>query len=81
MDLKTQLLNFYKNNPSFHLSVDMQHHEFRTRNGGHYSPGSIDRVIRILYQEGRLEKDDTGKWVKYRYKKSEYEKLHDKMSI
>lgn len=74
--LKTQLLNFFKEHDTFHLGVALQHLQFKTKRGGYYSPANIDRTVRLLFEEGRLEKRIVNGLVEFKYKPSKYEELH-----
>ena len=81
MTLRTHLIQFFKDNDSWFLGVDMQRREFKTSRGGYFTAESIVREIRRLVVEGRLVKNKAGRLVEFRYKPSKYEDLHTKMRL
>ena len=56
---------------------DLEKMEFPHPNGGTYKPSTVSRQMRILTEDGRMEKDINQRGhVVYKYKSSVYESFH-----
>jgi len=77
MTLKVQLINLFKN-ADYIMGIEITRMEFTTRKGGLFSPETIARGLRLLAEEGRLDKDMDLGTIRYRYHQSDYEKIHKK---
>lgn len=77
--LKSRILAYFRANAGKRiLSVEIERLTFNnTKHVG--STGA--RAVRMLYEEGKLKRERTGKLTAYWYELNEYEKHHQQMQL
>lgn len=79
MTLRSQLIDFLKQEHGEIHSGQLERAEFKRRQGGIFKPASISRQARLLAEEGIIQKRYEKGSVIYWYEQSNYEKMDSAM--
>ena len=79
MKLKAQLINHLRMSDCWECGADLERAEWRKDSGGKYKASNVDRTLRDLREEERLENKIENRTVFYRYLPNDYERFHQQI--